>query len=150
MAKGPEGAEQLAAAVELAIERNRKSDSFRFLYPDSASIREKIATVARTIYGADGVDFDREAELAIDLIEEHGPGNVPVCMAKTQKSLSDTARLRGRPKGFRVRINEVVLSAGAGFVVAICGKMMTMPGLPKEPAAVRIRVGDDGRVTGLS
>jgi formate--tetrahydrofolate ligase len=71
-------------------------------------------------------------------------------MAKTQKSLSDSARLRGRPKGFRVRVNEVVLSAGAGFVVAICGKMMTMPGLPKEPAAVRIRVDDDGRVTGLS
>ena len=98
----------------------------------------------------DGVDFDREAELAIDLIEEHGQGDVPVCMAKTQKSLSDSARLRGRPKGFRVRVNEVVLSAGAGFVVAICGKMMTMPGLPKEPTAVRIRVDDEGRVTGLS
>jgi formate--tetrahydrofolate ligase len=150
VARGPEGAEELAAVVDAAIERNQKADSFRFLYPDSASIREKITTVARTIYGADGVDFDREAEVAIDLIEEHGQGNVPVCMAKTQKSLSDSARLRGCPKGFRVRVNEVVLSAGAGFVVAICGKMMTMPGLPKEPAAVRIRVDDDGRVTGLS
>jgi formate--tetrahydrofolate ligase len=150
VARGPEGAVELAAAVDAAIERNQKADSFRFLYPDSASIREKIATIARTVYGADGVDFDREAEVAIDLIEEHGQANVPVCMAKTQKSLSDSARLRGRPKGFRVRVNEVVLSAGAGFVVAICGKMMTMPGLPKEPAAVRIRVDDDGRVTGLS
>ena len=150
VARGPEGAEELAALVDAAIERNQKADSFRFLYPDKASIREKITTVARTIYGADGVDFDREAELAIDLIEEHGQSDVPVCMAKTQKSLSDSARLRGRPKGFRVRVNEVVLSAGAGFVVAICGKMMTMPGLPKEPAAVRIRVDDDGRVTGLS
>ena len=71
-------------------------------------------------------------------------------MAKTQKSLSDSARLRGRPKGFRIRVNDVMLSAGAGFVVVICGKIMTMPGLPKEPAAVRIRVDDDGRVTGLS
>jgi formate--tetrahydrofolate ligase len=150
VARGPEGAAELAAVVDAAIERNQKADSFRVLYPDAASIREKIATVARTIYGADGVDFDREAELAIDLIEEHEQGDVPVCMAKTQKSLSDSARLRGRPKGFRVRVNEVVLSAGAGFVVAICGKMMTMPGLPKEPAAVRIRVDDDGRVTGLS
>jgi formate--tetrahydrofolate ligase len=150
VARGPEGAVELAAIVDAAIEQNQKADSFRVLYPDSASIREKIATVARTIYGADGVDFDREAERAIDLIEEHGQGDVPVCMAKTQKSLSDSARLRGRPKGFRVRVNEVVLSAGAGFVVAICGKMMTMPGLPKEPAAVRIRVDDDGRVTGLS
>ena len=140
----------MAAVVDAAIERNQKADSFRFLYPDSASIREKIATIARTLYGADGVDFDREAELAIDLNEEHGQGNVPVCMAKTQKSLSDSARLRGCPEGFRVRVNEVVLSAGAGFVVAICGKMMTMPGLPKEPAAVRIRVDDEGRVTGLS
>jgi formate--tetrahydrofolate ligase len=148
--KGPGGAAELATLVDAAIERNREEGSFRFLYPDSASLREKISTIARTVYGADGVDFDREAEVAIDLIEAHGQGNVPVCMAKTQKSLSDSARLRGRPKGFRVRVNEVVLSAGAGFVVAICGKMMTMPGLPKEPAAVRIRVDDDGRVTGLS
>ena len=73
-----------------------------------------------------------------------------MCMAKTQKSLSDSARLRGRPRGFRIRVNEVRLSAGAGFVVAICGKMMTMPGLPKEPAAVRIKVDDEGRASGLS
>jgi formate--tetrahydrofolate ligase len=148
--RGPDGASELAKLVEEAIEQNRSSDSFDFLYPDSASLREKIDTVARTVYGADGVDYDREAELALDLIEEHGQGRVPICMAKTQKSLSDSARLRGRPKGFRIRVNEVILSAGAGFVVVICGKMMTMPGLPKEPAAVRIKVDDHGNATGLS
>jgi formate--tetrahydrofolate ligase len=147
---GPEGAEELAKLVDEAIAENRKNDSFQPLYPDSASIREKIDTIARTIYGADGVEYDRGAETAINLIERHGQGNLPVCMAKTQKSLSDSPRLTGRPKGFRIRVNEVVLSAGAGFVVVICGKMMTMPGLPKEPAAVRIRVDDDGNVSGLS
>jgi formate--tetrahydrofolate ligase len=148
--KGPEGAEELAGLVDEAIEQNRGSDSFRFLYPDSASIREKIEIIARTMYGADGVDYDRDADTSIELIEKHGQGQVPVCMAKTQKSLSDSARLRGRPSGFRVRVNEVRLSAGAGFVVAICGKMMTMPGLPKAPAAVRIKVDDQGKATGLS
>jgi formate--tetrahydrofolate ligase len=148
--KGPEGAGELAGLVDEVIEQNRGSDSFRFLYPDSASIREKIEIIARTMYGADGVDYDRDAENSIDLIEKHGQGQVPVCMAKTQKSLSDSARLRGRPKGFRIHVNEVRLSAGAGFVVVICGKMMTMPGLPKEPAAVRIRVDDEGNATGLS
>ena len=148
--KGPEGAEELAQRVEEAIDENREADSFRFLYPESASIREKIDTVARVVYGADGVDYDRQAEVAIDLIEESGQGRVPVCMAKTQKSLSDSATLRGRPKGFRIRVNQAILSAGAGFVVAICGKMMTMPGLPKEPAAVRIQVDDHGRASGLS
>jgi formate--tetrahydrofolate ligase len=120
--KGPPGAEDLARLVDEAIEQNRGSDSFRFLYPNSASIREKIDTVARAMYGADGVDYDRDAELSIDLIEDHGQGQVPVCMAKTQKSLSDSARLRGRPTGFRIRVNEVRLSAGAGFAVVICGK----------------------------
>ncbi len=102
------------------------------------------------IYGADGVDYDRKAEVALDLIEKTGHSQVPVCMAKTQKSLSDTASLRGRPKGFRIRVNEATLSAGAGFVVAICGKIMTMPGLPREPTAVRIKVDDEGNATGLS
>jgi formate--tetrahydrofolate ligase len=149
-ARGPEGAEELARLVEEAIEENQSADSFRFLYPETASIREKIDVIARVVYGADGVEYDREAETAIDLIEEHGRGRVPVCMAKTQKSLSDSPRLRGRPKGFHIRVNEVILSAGAGFVVVICGKMMTMPGLPKEPAAVRIKVDEHGRATGLS
>jgi formate--tetrahydrofolate ligase len=150
VARGPEGAEELASLVDEAIAENKGKDAFHFLYPDSAPIKEKIETVARVIYGADGVDYDRDAENSIKLIESHGQGQVPVCMAKTQKSLSDSARLRGRPKGFRIRVNEVRLSAGAGFVVVICGKMMTMPGLPKEPAAVRIKVDDEGRASGLS
>lgn len=148
--KGPAGAEGLAGLVEEAIEKNQRADSFKLLYSDSAPLRDKIDTVARSMYGADGVDYDRDAEIAIDLIEKRGLGEVPICMAKTQKSLSDTAALRGRPNGFRIRVNEVVLSAGAGFAVVICGKMMTMPGLPKEPAAVRIRVDDTGRATGLT
>ncbi len=150
VADGPEGAEELAKLVDEAIEENRGKDSYHSLYPDSASIRQKIDMIARTLYGADGVEYDRQAEAAIDLIEEHGQGDLPVCMAKTPKSLSDVASLRGRPKGFRLRVTEVVLSAGAGFVVVLCGKIMTMPGLPKEPAAVRIRVDDEGHVTGLS
>ena len=150
VADGPEGAEELAKLVDEAIEENRAKDSYHSLYPDSASIRQKIDIIARTLYGADGVEYDRQAETAIDLIEEHGQGGLPVCMAKTQKSLSDLASLRGRPKGFRLRVTEVILSAGAGFVVVMCGKIMTMPGLPKEPAAVRIRVDDEGRVSGLS
>jgi formate--tetrahydrofolate ligase len=150
VARGPEGAEELASLVDEVIAEKKGKDAFHFLYPDSAPIKEKIETIARVVYGADGVDYDRDAENAIKLIESHGQGEVPVCMAKTQKSLSDSARLRGRPKGFRIRVNEVRLSAGAGFVVAICGKMMTMPGLPKEPAAVRIKVDDEGRASGLS
>jgi formate--tetrahydrofolate ligase len=148
--KGPEGAAELARLVEESIEQNQQAASFRLLYPDSASLRKKIDTIARVIYGADGVDYDRKAELALNLIEETGHGQVPVCMAKTQNSLSDSARLRGRPKSFRIRVNEVTLSAGAGFVVAICGKIMTMPGLPREPAAVRIEVDDDGNASGLA
>ncbi|MCZ6617530.1 MAG: formate--tetrahydrofolate ligase [Gammaproteobacteria bacterium] len=148
--KGPEGAAELARLVEESIEQNQQAANFQFLYPDSAPLREKIDTIARVMYGADGVDYDRNAELALDLIEETGHGQVPVCMAKTQQSLSDTARLRGRPTGFRIRVNEATLSAGAGFVVARCGKIMTMPGLPREPAAVRIEVDDDGNATGLT
>ena len=148
--KGPDGATELAAFVDEAITENQQNSAFRFLYPLEAPIREKIDTIARVVYGSDGVDYDRKAETAINLIEEHGKGQVPVCMAKTQKSISDAARLRGRPEGFRIRVNEVRLSAGAGFVVAICGEMMTMPGLPREPAAIRIRVDDHGNTTGLS
>ena len=148
--KGPEGAAELAAIVDQAIAQNSSEESFRFLYPETASVREKIETIARVVYGADGVDYDHSAESSIDLIEKHGEGQVPVCMAKTQMSLSGSAKLRGRPRGFRIRVNEVTLSAGAGFVLVICGKMMTMPGLPKVPAAAKIKVDDQGRVSGLS
>ena len=148
--KGPAGATALAQLVDDAIVVNQEQNTFRFLYPLESSIRDKIETIAREVYGADGVDYDRAAVTAMDLIAKHGQDQVPVCMAKTPKSISDDPRLRGRPQGFRVRVNEVRLSAGAGFVVAICGQMMTMPGLPREPAAVRIKVDDHGNTTGLS
>lgn len=148
--KGPEGGRALATAVDETIAENGENGAFKLLYPDSAPIKEKIETIARTIYGAEGVDFDRAAEVSIELIEKNKQGQLPVCMAKTQKSLSDSPALRGRPRGFRIRVNEIRLSAGAGFVVAICGEMMTMPGLPKVPAAVKIKVDDNGRASGLS
>ena len=148
--KGPEGGRALAAAVDEAIEANKKGKGFKLLYPDDMPIREKIDTIARVIYGAEGADFDRVPGELVDFLEKEGHGNLPVCMAKTQKSLSDQAGLPGVPNNFRIRVNEIRLAAGAGFVVAICGEMMTMPGLPKVPAAVKIRVDDDGRTTGLS
>ena len=148
--KGPEGAAELAALVDDAITEARGKDQFRPLYDIEEPIVDKIETIAREIYGADGVDYDLAAETSIRLIEKNQFGKVPVCMAKTPKSLSDSGSRLGRPSGFRIRVNEVRLSAGAGFVVVICGKMLTMPGLPKEPAAVRIRVDDNGVASGLS
>ncbi|MCH2113379.1 MAG: formate--tetrahydrofolate ligase [Pirellulales bacterium] len=148
--KGPAGATELAQLVDDAIDATQDKNTFRYLYPLESSICEKIETVAREVYGADGVDYDRAALKAIDLIAKHGQDQVPVCMAKTPKSISDTPRLRGRPEGFRVRVNEIRLSAGAGFVVAICGEMMTMPGLPREPAAIHIKVDDQGNTSGLA
>ena len=114
------------------------------------SLNEKIDTVAKQIYGANGVDFDRRAMTDIDLLTQHGYGNLPICVAKTPKSLSDNAKLQGRPKNFKITVNEVRISAGAGFVVVICGNIMTMPGLPKVPAALKIKVLPDGRAEGLS
>jgi formate--tetrahydrofolate ligase len=146
---GGRGAIDLAQSVIHSIEQNKK-EKLKFLYPLSASIKEKIETLACEIYGADGVDFDRRAETDIDLLTEKGYGNLPVCIAKTPKSLSDDPKLKGRPSGFRITVNEVRISAGAGFAVVICGNIMTMPGLPKEPAALRIKVLPDGRATGLS
>ena len=146
-ANGGAGTEDLAREVVAVVESGEAN--FKPLYPDDMSLWDKVKTIATEIYGASDISADQAVRNRFAQLQE-SYGRFPVCMAKTQKSLSDTARLRGRPRGFRVRVNEVVLSAGAGFVVAICGKMMTMPGLPKEPAAVRIRVDDDGRVTGLS
>ncbi|MGN0390712.1 MAG: formate--tetrahydrofolate ligase [Wujia sp.] len=145
--KGGEGGIELAQAVLNTLE-TKKSD-FKVLYEDSLSIREKIETVAKKIYGADGVSYSAEASRAIDKIEEMGFSNMPVCMAKNQYSLSDDAKKLGRPTGFTVNIREVYVSAGAGFVVAITGAIMTMPGLPKVPAAERIYVDDNGVTHGL-
>ncbi len=145
--KGGEGGVELAKAVLNTLET--KESNFQVLYEDSLSIKEKIETVATKIYGAKDVTYSTEASNAIAKIEAMGMGNMPVCMAKNQYSLSDDASLLGRPEGFTVNIREVYVSAGAGFVVAITGAIMTMPGLPKVPAAERIFVDDEGVINGL-
>ena len=145
--KGGEGGIELANAVLNTLET--KESHFKVLYEDNLSIKEKIETIAKKIYGADGVTYSAEADRAIARIEEMGFANMPVCMAKNQYSLSDDAKKLGRPTGFTVNIREVYVSAGAGFVVAITGAIMTMPGLPKVPAAERIFVDDEGITHGL-
>lgn len=145
--KGGEGGIELANAVLNTLE-NKKSD-FKVLYKDELSIKEKISCIATEIYGAANVTYSPEADRAITKIEEMGFGNFPVCMAKNQYSLSDDPKKLGRPEGFDINIREVYVSAGAGFVVAITGTIMTMPGLPKVPAAENISVNDDGVICGL-
>ena len=146
-ARGGEGGEELARKVLNTLET--KESQFHPLYPDDLPLKDKIETVAREIYGADGVDYDKAALQQLAKIEELGFKNVPVCMAKTQYSLSDDQTLLGRPEGFRIHVREVYVSAGAGFVVVLTGAVMTMPGLPKVPAANHIDVTDDGKITGL-
>ncbi len=145
--KGGEGGVELAKAVLNTLET--KESHFKVLYEDNLPIKEKIETIAKKIYGADGVTYSAEADRAIAKIEEMGFTDMPVCMAKNQYSLSDDAKKLGRPTGFTVNIREVYVSAGAGFVVAITGAIMTMPGLPKVPAAERIFVDDEGVTHGL-
>jgi formate--tetrahydrofolate ligase len=147
--RGGEGAVELAEAVQRAIQKNRRR-KFRFLYPLKASLPAKIEKVAREVYGAEGVDYNRRAETDMELLARHGFDALPVCVAKTAVSLSDSAKLRGRPGRFRLTVNELRVSAGAGFVVVISGNIMTMPGLPRVPAAARIKVLPDGRAVGLS
>ena len=144
-AKGGEGGKALAETV-LGILEDRP---IQFTYPLEASLREKIDAVAGKIYRADGVDYSPAAAKTLDELTAMGYGSLPVCIAKTQYSFSDNAALKAAPTGFRMTVREVRLAAGAGFVVVICGNIMTMPGLPKTPAAVNIDVTDDGRITGL-
>ena len=144
--KGGAGGLVLAEKVLAALE---KENSFHVLYENELSLREKIETVAKEIYGAAGVSYAAAAVKQITQREKLGFGDLPVCMAKTQYSLSDDAALLGRPEGFTVTIREVYVSAGAGFVVVLTGAVMTMPGLPKAPAAYRIDVNEEGRITGL-
>ena len=146
--KGSAGTTDLAEAVLRSIRKNGKS--IHFLYPLEAPIEKKLEILATGLYGADGVDFDRSAQDSIGLLNKHGFGNLPVCVAKTAMSLSDNPSLRGRPSGFRVKVNELRLSAGAGFIVAVCGNIVTMPGLPKVPAAAHIKMLPGGRATGLT
>lgn len=145
--KGGEGGIDLAKKVIKTIET--KESNYHTLYPDEMSLKEKMATIAKEIYGADGVTFDQAATKEIERLTELGFGNLPVCMAKNQYSLSDDPNKLGRPTNFTVNIREVYVSAGAGFVVAITGTVMTMPGLPKVPAAERIDVNEEGVITGL-
>ena len=147
--EGGKGAVALADAVLRSIGKNRRR-KLRYLYDLKEPLRDKIVKVATQLYGAAGVDFDRAAENDLEQLTQHGYGNLPICIAKTAASLSDQPALRGRPKNFRITVNELRISAGAGFVVVICGSIVTMPGLPKVPAAARIRVLPNGTTIGLS
>ena len=145
-AKGGEGGVALAQKVLKACEQ---SSAFHCLYETDRPIREKIETIAREIYGADGVALTAQAEKQLREIEALGQSNLPVCMAKTQYSLSDNPALLGRPSGFIITVKQLSLSAGAGFIVALTGDIMTMPGLPNTPAANQIDVDADGNISGL-
>ena len=145
--KGGKGGEALAEEVLNTLEN--KESRYHPLYPDEMSLKDKIGTIAAQIYGADGVSYAPAAEKALERIEKMGFLNLPVCMAKTQYSLSDDQEKLGRPTGFTINVRDAYVSAGAGFVVALTGAIMTMPGLPKKPAADGIDVNDDGVITGL-
>lgn len=146
-ARGGEGAEGLAKAVLDALEEN--PSKFKPLYDLDQPLTSKICRIAQVVYGADDVRYNLEAEKKLALIEDLGYGKLPVCMAKTQNSLSDDAKVLGRPAGFMIHVRDASISAGAGFIVVYTGTIMTMPGLPRNPSAERIRL-EDGRITGLS
>lgn len=146
-AKGGKGGEELAREVIRLTEEGE--NNFRFIYGDDCSITEKIEAIVKEIYGGEGADFLPAALKEIDKLEKLGFGKLPVCMAKTQYSFSDDPKKLGRPKGFRVTVRNVKVSAGAGFIVALTGEIMTMPGLPKVPAAEKIDVDSEGRISGL-
>ncbi len=145
-AKGGEGGIELAEKVAQAVE---KPSEFKTLYPDDMPIKEKIQTIAKNIYGADGVIYTAQAQKALAEIEKLDTANLPVCVAKTQYSLSDNPALLGKPQNFNITVRDVRLSNGAGFVVVYTGDIMTMPGLPKVPAAEKIDVDTNGKITGL-
>ena len=145
-AKGGEGGLALAEKVAAAAE---KPSDFHFIYDTAQSIPEKIAAITRTIYGGEGVDFTPAAQKQLAEIEALGLDKMPVCMAKTQYSLSDDAAKLGRPEGFRITVRELRVSAGAGFIVALTGNILTMPGLPKHPAAENMDIDESGKITGL-
>ena len=148
--KGAEGGKELVDKVISAVEENEKSEEkFSPLYELELPIKEKIEIIAKEIYGADGVNFMPKALNNIKKYEEYGYDKLPVCISKTQKSLSDNPKLLGRPTGFEITINEIRLSAGAGFLVAMAGEIIDMPGLPKKPSAELIDIDENGVITGL-
>ncbi|MDD3273712.1 MAG: formate--tetrahydrofolate ligase [Bacteroidales bacterium] len=146
-AKGGEGAEELANLVVKAADDC--CPNFLPLYPLNDSVEKKIETIAKKIYGAEAVDYTAKAKTHLAKIERLGLGNLAICMAKTQKSLSDNPALLGRPKDFVVTVREIEIAAGAGFLVPITGEIMRMPGLPEEPSSIRIDIDNDGNITGL-
>ncbi len=145
--KGGEGGIELAGKVIRTIENNQSD--FHTIYNEEMPLTQKIETIASKIYGADGVEYDTAARKQLEQITELGFGNLPICMAKTQFSFSDDPKLLGRPENFKIHIREAYVSAGAGFVVVLTGSVMTLPGLPKKPAAYGIDVDDNGVITGL-
>lgn len=147
-AKGGEGAAELAKAV-CEIADSADIDGFKPIYDIDGSIKDKLLKIATEVYRADGVEYSAAALKAVENIEKAGFGNLPVCVAKTQYSLSDDLKKLGKPTGFKIQVKDVRLSAGAGFAVALLGDIMTMPGLPKTPAAVNIDIAPDGSITGL-
>lgn len=147
-AEGGAGTEELAHAVVEAVENDQ--NRFDQLYKLDLAVKEKIETIAREIYGADGVDYDKKALADLKNIDALGLNDLPICMAKTQKSFSDNEALIGRPKNFRITVREFEIAAGAGFIIPILGKMMRMPGLPAIPASEGMDIDNDGKITGLS
>ena len=145
-AKGGEGGIRLAEEVVRLCE---EENSFSFAYEDDMSIKEKLEAIATKIYHADGVDLVGNAPKQLKQLEELGFSKMPICMAKTQYSFSDDQNKLGAPKDFRISVRNLKVSAGAGFIVALTGEIMTMPGLPKVPAAEKIDVDDNGVITGL-
>ncbi|MCR9248315.1 MAG: formate--tetrahydrofolate ligase [bacterium] len=145
-ADGGKGGEELAHALVAACD---EPSSFRFLYPSEAPLKEKIETLATKIYGADGVDYEPEADKQLALFEERGYGHFPICMAKTQYSLSHDPKLLGRPSGYRFVVRDARVAVGAGFVYPLAGAIMTMPGLGKSPGGHKIDIDDDGNVVGM-
>lgn len=146
-AKGGEGAVELAEKVVKAVED--PDNKFKTLYDLSASYEEKIEVIAKNMYGADGIEYAAKAKKQLKAIENLGLDDMPVCIAKTQKSLSDNDKMRGRPRGYKISVREVELSSGAGFIVPIAGAIMRMPGLPSKPAAENIDIDENGNITGL-
>jgi formate--tetrahydrofolate ligase len=145
-AEGGKGTEALAERI---VKVTAEPNSFAPIYDANAPIKQKIETIAKVIYGADGVEYSEEAEEKIKIFITNGWDRLPVCMAKTPLSLTDDAKIKGRPTGFLIHVRDLSISAGAGFIVAYTGSIMTMPGLPKDPAAVHMGIGEDGLSYGI-
>ena len=147
-AKGGKGTKKLAQAVVNIVEAN--TSEFKPLYDWNSPVKEKIEKIAKEIYGADGVDFDKKAKLNLKRIDRLGFSDFAICMAKTQKSFSDNQSLIGRPKNFIVTVREIEIAAGARFIIPILGQMMRMPGLPGNPASENMTIDNNGVISGLS